>query len=152
MGVDVCHDMALTPKLLHSFDLGPHICQSLLVGNGDSFEHGSVVAIDRLREPYKVDMCEAPSDRYRTITTRWPPTWTFVPGTKVPTGAAGAVAMLGATNAGCRGGTANVGLDIEAMRVSAEQRRVAKVTGASFEVVQNSNVRRSRMRIRKTIA
>ena len=58
MRVDVSHDIPLAAQFLHRFDLCPHTGQSLLVRYGDSLENSTIVAIDWLWEPYKINMCE----------------------------------------------------------------------------------------------
>ncbi|KAH0495828.1 hypothetical protein TgHK011_009357 [Trichoderma gracile] len=46
-------------EALHRLDLGAHAPQGLLIGHGDSLQHGQVGAVDGLGQLDEVDVCEA---------------------------------------------------------------------------------------------
>lgn len=58
--VDVGDDLAVALELLHGLDLGPHVCQRVLVRHSDALEHSDIILVPRLvGHPDNVDMGEA---------------------------------------------------------------------------------------------
>lgn len=59
MRVDIGYDVGLAPEFLHGFDFCSHTGQSVLIRYSNSLEHSTIVAIDRLGKPDKINMCKS---------------------------------------------------------------------------------------------